>query len=145
MVFNQISKDYHQDNLQELLTICAAPQPASAGIDQRTLDIDHNPGLPKDMHLAWSSILSTVQMALWRAFIMLCSTATTALNGILVLFCFQALESRKRMILLCSSYTQFNYHPVTLLFPVQCAKHAINRWLLQDKREITLEFSSPKG
>lgn len=64
MVFNQISKDYHQDHLQELLTTCAAPQPESAGIDQRTLDIDHNTGLPKGMHLAWSSILSTVQMAL---------------------------------------------------------------------------------
>lgn len=76
---------------------------------------------------------------------MLFSTATTALNGIFVLFCYQALESRKHMILLCSSCTQFNYHPVTLLFPVQCAKHAINRCLLRDQREIALELSSPKG
>lgn len=117
---NQTSKDYHQDHLQELLQTCAALQPETAGIDQRTLDIDHNTGLPKDMYLAWSIVLSTLQMALWRAFIMLCSTATTAFNGILVLFCYQALESRKHMILLCSSHIQFNYHPVTLLFPVQC-------------------------
>lgn len=76
---------------------------------------------------------------------MLCSTATTALNGIFVLFCYQALESRKHMFLLCSSYILFNYHPITLLFPVQCAKHAINRWLLQDQGETVLEFSRPKG
>lgn len=61
------------------------------------------------------------------------------------LFCCQALESRKHMFLLCYSHIQFSYHPVTLLFPVQCAKHTINRWLLQDQREIAPEFSSPKG
>lgn len=128
-----------------LLSTRAALQLETAGMDRRTLDVDHKAGLPKDGYLAWSSILSTVQMALWRAFITLCSTATTALNGIFVLFCYQALESRKHMFLLCSSYIQFNYHPVTLLFPVQRAKHTINRWLLQDQREIALEFSSPKG
>lgn len=129
----------------ELLSTSAALQPETAGIDQRTLDVDHNTGLPKQGYLAWSSILSIVQMALWRAFITLCSTATTALNSIFVLFCYQALESRKHMFLLCSSYIQFSYHPVTLLFPMQCAKHTINRWLLWDQREIAPEFSSPKG
>lgn len=140
-VCNQTSKD-----VRVIVNLCSSPLlPETAGIDRRTLDVDHNASLPKDGYLAWSSIFSTVQMALWRAFITLCSNTTTALNGIFVLFCYQALESRKHMFLLCSSYIQFNYHPVTLLFPVQCAKHTINRWILQDQREITPEFSSPKG